>query len=114
LSQVARHGHQPDPEDIFKCSYCEKDFYVSEDLRDHMNKHLGITFNCERCEFTTTTKSNLRHHVRFIHEEPRKLAPIPDSVREAVAGSNSNSNNPHEVMPGPSSSSVEEGTAQHS
>ena len=57
------------PRKIHSCSQCGKKFINKFALKNHTNKHLGITFSCEQCNFKTNNKSNLNCHIKFHHEE---------------------------------------------
>ena len=57
------------PRTIHSCGQCGKKFIEKSALKNHTNKHLGIAFPCEQCNFKTHSKSSLNLHKKFHHEE---------------------------------------------
>ena len=57
------------PRTIHSCNQCGEKFLQKSALKNHTNKHLGITFPCEQCNFKTHIKSSLNFHIKIHHEE---------------------------------------------
>ena len=57
------------PRPILSCPECGKSFIDKNTLKRHTNEHLGVSYPCERCEYKTKVKSNLKHHMKSHHEK---------------------------------------------
>ncbi|XP_028162892.1 gastrula zinc finger protein XlCGF26.1-like isoform X2 [Ostrinia furnacalis] len=56
-----------------ECEHCEKKFFTSKDLKNHMLKHTGIReFQCDVCLKCYGRKHTLREHMR-IHADDRRF-----------------------------------------
>ena len=51
------------------CSYCDKKFPTSTNLRRHEKVHQGHKFSCPHCSTTFTQTGDLKKHVRKAHPE---------------------------------------------
>ena len=51
-----------------KCDVCEKAFKRKSELNSHMQIHSGIKYNCDECNFVTSSKMCVRTHVRRMHQ----------------------------------------------
>ncbi|XP_043273996.1 zinc finger protein 354C-like isoform X12 [Venturia canescens] len=51
-----------------KCDICEKAFKRKSELKCHVQLHSGIKYNCDECDFVTTSKVAVRYHVRRVHQ----------------------------------------------
>ena len=48
------------------------DLAAGETLRIHdETKHVGVSYSCEKCEYKTATRTDLKEHVESYHEETR-------------------------------------------
>lgn len=56
-----------------ECEFCEKKFFSTKDLRNHILKHTGLReFQCDVCLKSYGRKHTLREHMR-IHEDDRRF-----------------------------------------
>ncbi|KAM4700895.1 zinc finger and BTB domain-containing protein 11 isoform 1-T1 [Discoglossus pictus] len=67
-SGLSKHSkeHKPKTETRgFHCTQCDRSFFESRDLQQHMNKHLGVKpFECEFCGKCYTWKKDWYSHVK--------------------------------------------------
>ena len=55
----------------FKCLNCQKSFSSEDSLKQHMNTHKAqqVEFNCDKCNFRTNYKYNLKKHLKIQHQD---------------------------------------------
>ena len=51
------------PRPVLFCDDCGKKFTNQSYLKRHKTIHLGISYPCEKCEFKTNSKDNLKNHM---------------------------------------------------
>ncbi len=55
----------------YQCKECGRLLSSRESLYSHMIRHQGRTYSCQICEKAFNHPSNLRQHMRAVHEEKR-------------------------------------------
>jgi KRAB domain-containing zinc finger protein len=50
-----------------QCKYCEYKSANRYSLNVHMEKHKGMTFSCDQCDYTSNGKLHLRNHIKNMH-----------------------------------------------
>ena len=69
---------------IYQCQLCDKSFRHVKSLRDHKQKHYGITYKCEMCFKILSDKKNIKRH-RSIHMDVNYPCPECDeSFQEKI------------------------------
>ena len=51
------------------CVHCNKKFYTSRDLKDHMKYHFEPNYPCAKCGKKFHTLNGLKHHENRQHEK---------------------------------------------
>jgi hypothetical protein len=54
----------------YKCSVCDKVFYVKQRYEVHMGKHGVPKYSCQDCGYKTHFSSSLSAHKRKAHKKP--------------------------------------------
>ncbi|CAG0914146.1 unnamed protein product [Notodromas monacha] len=105
--RVMRHNFRPDPEFIFTCEFCQKEFYCKDTWREHVNGHLGITpYHCPLCSYATNIDSNLHIHMRQVHKVRLSVAKAAVKREQSTAaaeapGSDGNNTDPRNSLGSP-------------
>ena len=56
----------------YNCEQCEYKSTTKSNLKSHkLTKHEGVKYNCDQCEYKATTKGNLKRHKLSKHESYR-------------------------------------------
>ena len=69
LEKHIAHVHLNKPREIFPCNECGKEFLSKINYVMHNDSHLGISHACEKCDYKTTYKVNLKNHIKSNHME---------------------------------------------
>lgn len=53
---------------MYQCDYCGKSLSNQRGLEMHVAAHKNVKFKCDQCAKVYTAPTNLRRHVREVHE----------------------------------------------
>ena len=62
----------------YACNECDFDTDRKETFQMHMNKHLGITFVCQKCGKSYWSEKSLRNHNSITHERGGERCKCPE------------------------------------
>ena len=66
-------AHKKSHEKIYHCDKCDKSFSYASVLKQHLARHAGIRkAKCEYCKKMFYSKSDMKRHVKTIHEKESK------------------------------------------
>ena len=71
LKRHISYMHLNNPRQLFSCSECKKEFYTKQAHQRHTSTHLGISYPCEKCDYTAKLQISLNRHVKTHHEEKK-------------------------------------------
>ena len=55
----------------YNLDQCHKTFPGRSGLREHRQKHEGVKYGCDQCDYQATQRSDLNRHIQTVHEGVR-------------------------------------------
>ena len=75
------------PAKRFKCALCDKLFLLNEHLQRHGRRvHGGKSFECNKCNFTSSWLESLKRHQEVKHADNNSLKPKPEAIKQPTKG----------------------------
>ena len=63
---------EQDIDKMFSCSICLEKYKHRKDFKRHTEaKHEGVYYNCDKCEYISNRKDNMKRHLKK-HSQPQK------------------------------------------
>ena len=57
----------------YTCAECNNTYFSNSSFSSHIKVHQGVTYPCDKCDYTTGLMKSLRFHQKSKHEKPKIL-----------------------------------------
>ena len=96
-SEVKKNSHEKSSHPEVKCEQCDRIFRKnSKSLRIHIKReHMKITYDCEHCKKSFTTKQRLKTHILLQHEKVSWICEVCSQPYESEDKKNSHEKSSH-------------------
>ena len=76
--QLNRHIRETHNDTDFVCDQCNWTGKNKETFKRHLEKHLGIKYECKKCDHEAVSSKALRAHINIVHENVKYQCHVCD------------------------------------